>query len=141
MSKIFLGGTCNNSDWRDRLIPILENNDINYFNPIVEDWTSECIEIEENEKDNVCDIHLFLITSEMTGVYSVAEMMASATQSDKKTIFVVISDGFTKSQIKSLMATAKLAKKYSNGIFLSHFMNREEKFEVIKEMILFERKR
>ena len=37
--KVFLGGTCNNSKWRDKLIPMLN---IDYFNPVVDDWTEEC---------------------------------------------------------------------------------------------------
>ena len=32
-NKVFLGGTCNNSTWRDELIPQLK---IDYFNPVVE---------------------------------------------------------------------------------------------------------
>jgi len=32
--KIFLGGTCNESTWRNRIIPMLE---IDYFNPVVDD--------------------------------------------------------------------------------------------------------
>ena len=39
MNKVFLGGTCNGSTWRDELIPMLN---IDYFNPVVENWTSEC---------------------------------------------------------------------------------------------------
>lgn len=34
MKKVFLGGTCNESTWRDKIIPELL---IDYFNPIVED--------------------------------------------------------------------------------------------------------
>ena len=34
MKKVFLGGTCNGSDWRKKLIPKLK---IDYFNPVVED--------------------------------------------------------------------------------------------------------
>ena len=37
--KVFLGGTCNESTWRDDLIKALK---INYFNPVVEDWTPDC---------------------------------------------------------------------------------------------------
>ena len=40
--KVFLGGTCNNSIWRDVLIPLLTDNGINYFNPVVDDWTEDC---------------------------------------------------------------------------------------------------
>lgn len=35
-----LGGTCNESQWREELIPMLS---IDYFNPVVPDWTQECM--------------------------------------------------------------------------------------------------
>ena len=38
--KVYLGGTCNNSNWRNKLITILK---VDYFNPVVEDWTPECM--------------------------------------------------------------------------------------------------
>lgn len=40
--KIFLGGTCCETTWRDELIPYLEKANIEYFNPVVKDWTPEC---------------------------------------------------------------------------------------------------
>ena len=43
MKKVFLGGTCNESTWRDKLIKMLE---IDYFNPVVDDWTEECYQEE-----------------------------------------------------------------------------------------------
>ena len=39
--KIFLGGTCSNSTWRKDLIPLLKENNIDYFNPMKENWTEE----------------------------------------------------------------------------------------------------
>ena len=33
--KVFLGGTCNGSNWREELIKEL---DIDYFNPVIENW-------------------------------------------------------------------------------------------------------
>ena len=36
--KVFLGGTCNESTWRNRIIPMLA---IDYFNPVVDDWNEE----------------------------------------------------------------------------------------------------
>ena len=53
MKKVFLGGTCNESTWRQKLIPSLE---IEYFDPVVPDWTPECMarEIEERENCDFC---------------------------------------------------------------------------------------
>ena len=106
MSKVFLGGTCNNSTWREQIIPRLE---IDYFNPVVEDWTPECKGIEDHEKEIVCDIHLYVITKEIIGVYSIAEMIDSAYQDDKSTIIQVVPEGFDEKQLKSFKATLDLA--------------------------------
>lgn len=107
ISKVFLGGTCNNSIWRDKLIPVIQ---IGYFNPIVEDWTPACQAIEETEKEFHCDIHLYVITSQMTGVFSIAEVIDSVHNKSKKTILHVIPDGFDKGQLKSLEAVVDLVK-------------------------------
>jgi hypothetical protein len=56
MSKVFLGGTTNNSIWRENLIKELK---IDYFNPIVDDWNEDCIKEEEKQKWNECNIHLY----------------------------------------------------------------------------------
>ena len=38
MNRIFLGGTCAETTWRDELIEQLE---VDYFNPVVKNWTEE----------------------------------------------------------------------------------------------------
>jgi hypothetical protein len=108
--KVFLGGTCANTTWRDKVIPLLE---INYFNPVVEDWTHDCIEIEEQQKEIECNIHLYYITSDMIGVYSIAEAVQSSHNNTKTTLFTVNPNGFNKAQLKSLKATCDLI--ISNG--------------------------
>ena len=40
-NRIFLGGTCNGTTWRDELIKGLT---VDYFNPVVEDWTEEALD-------------------------------------------------------------------------------------------------
>mgnify|MGYP005851844457 CR=1 FL=1 len=107
-SKVFLGGTCNGSTWRDELEPVIQ---IDMFNPIVDNWTSECQKREENEKENHCDIHLYVITSQMKGVFSIAEVIDSVHNKEKKTIFHVIPDGFDDTELKSLRAVVDLVKK------------------------------
>ena len=66
--KVGLFGTCNGSTWREELIPLLEKNNIDYFNPVVDVWDDEARRKEEYEKDN-CDFCLFVITSKMEGVF------------------------------------------------------------------------
>jgi hypothetical protein len=101
--KVFLGGTCNKTTWREELIPLLR---IDYFNPVVKDWTPECQEIEKQQKE-LCDIHLYCITKEMTGVFSIAEMVDSV-HMNKQTIVCIVPDGFDEFQLRSLSAVVDL---------------------------------
>lgn len=98
--KAFLGGTCNGSTWRNELIPMLE---IDYFNPVVDDWTPDC-QAEEIRQREECDLVLYVITSDMLGVYSIAEVVDDSCKRPEKTVFCFIRDGFSEAQAKSLGA-------------------------------------
>ena len=102
MKKVFLGGTCNGSKWRDVISPKLT---IDYFNPVVDDWTEEDYQNELREREE-CDYCLYVITPKMTGTYSIAEVIDDSNKRPKKTIFCFVKqDGkekFDESQIKSL---------------------------------------
>lgn len=106
MNKIFLGGTCNNSTWRDKLEQKVTTP---MFNPIVEDWTEEAQEIEKQEKEE-CNIHLYVITHLMTGVFSIAEVIDSVHDKSKTTILQVMPRGFKEFQLKSLDAVIELVQ-------------------------------
>lgn len=99
---VFLGGTCAESTWREELIPQLE---IDYFNPVVEDWTPECKE-EEKRQRQTCDYVLYTITPEMSGAYSVAEVVDDSNKRPEKTIFCLIGIG-------------KNNKRYGDAMFTS----------------------
>lgn len=127
VSRIFLGGTWNETTWRDTLIEKLDDLDkIEYFNPIVKDWSEEDIKIENDEKENKCNIHLYVITSVMTGVYSIAEAVHSS-HSDKYIFFHIITEGFDEGQLKSLSAVSKLIE--SNGGTCTE--SEDENFDVL----------
>jgi len=106
MKKVFLGGTCNESTWRDELIPMLK---IAYFNPVVDDWSPECM-AEEIKQRKECDYVLYVITPKMTGVYAIAEVIDDSNKRPNKTFFVFLKkDGknqFSKGQLKSLKSVA-----------------------------------
>lgn len=121
MSKIFLGGTCNNSTWRERIEKLVQ---VEMFNPVVEDWTEECQAIEMDEKENKCDVHLYVITSEMTGVFSIAEVIDSVHNKNKKTILHVIPDGFDERQFRSLQAVVNLVKLRGGIAYIDEDLNR-----------------
>ena len=109
MKKVFLGGTCNGSTWRDEIIPQLK---LDYFNPVVEDWTEECQQREIEERQN-CDYILYVITPRMKGVYSIAEVIDDSNKRPEKTIFCVIEVeddflSFTEEQMKSLSMVGQM---------------------------------
>ena len=74
--KVFLGGTTAGKDYRNELIPLLDEKGYAYFNPVVDNWTEESRVIEEQEKDKSL-IHFYALTPDMQGFYSVAEIMES----------------------------------------------------------------
>lgn len=107
--KVFLGGTCNGSRWRDELIPELT---IDYFNPVVDDWNEEAQKEEERQKE-ACDILLFVITPEMAGVFSIAEVIQYSNKRPQDTVFFYNEYGFKSELKKSLEAVQRLV--FNNG--------------------------
>lgn len=115
--KVFLGGTCNDSTWRNKLIPELK---INYFNPVVEDWDEEAYKNELRERAT-CDICLYYITPKMTGTYSIAEVADDSNKRPEKTVFAFSDEDegeiFDSFQIKSLDKVGKLIE-LNGGTYL-----------------------
>ncbi len=111
MKKVFLGGTCNGSLWRDSLIKDLK---IDYFHPEGEDWTPEMMK-EEIKQRQECDFCLYVITPKMTGVYSIAEVVDDSNKRPGKTIFCYLTsdedEKFSTAQIKSLDQTGRMIKE------------------------------
>ena len=75
---VFLGGTTNDSTWRNEFIELMKkyNSKIKSYNPVVENWTPECIELEDFVKEHA-KYHVYVLTPRMIGVYSIAEMVNS----------------------------------------------------------------
>ena len=117
MKKVFLGGTCNGSTWRDGLI---KNLKINYFQPQSDDWTPEMMQ-EEIKQRAECDFCLYVITPKMTGFYSIAEVVDDSNKRPGKTIFSFIHEDegqtFSEHQLKSLEQTGKMIKENGAQFF------------------------
>lgn len=107
--KVFLGGTCSGYKWRDDLIPMLN---CDYYNPIVKNWSEEDRLREVHERETA-DYVLYVITSGMKGVYSIAEIIDDSNKRPEKTIVCVLYDNIDEQMSRSLQATLNLAK--SNG--------------------------
>jgi hypothetical protein len=126
MKKVFLGGTCNDSLWRNE---VTEKLKMHYYNPAGEDWTPEMME-EELKQRKECDFCLYVLTPKMEGFYSVAEVIDDSNKRPGKTIFSFINKDegktFSDVQIKSLKQVAKMVKE-----------NGAKSFETLKEVIDF----
>jgi len=140
-TKVFLGGTCNNSTWRDKLIPLLK---IDYFNPVVDDWTPECQD-EEIRQRELCDYCLYTITPKMTGVYSIAEVVDDSNKRPEKTILCVLDEdngsSFSETQIKSLKQVKEMVKNNGANVFdsledIASFLNKTNKNDLIENYII-----
>lgn len=111
--KVFLGGTCAGREWRDELIPQLT---CNYYNPIVKNWSEEDRLREVRERETA-DIVLYTITSDMAGVYSIAEIIDDSNKRPNKTVVCILYDGFGKKMAHSLKAVENLAKENGARVF------------------------
>jgi hypothetical protein len=126
MKKVFLGGTCNGSLWRNDVIEKLK---MRYYDPAGEDWIPEMME-EELKQRQECDFCLYVLTPKMEGFYSVAEIIDDSNKRPGKTIFNFINKDegktFSDVQIKSLKQVAKMVKE-----------NGAKYFETMQEVIDF----
>ena len=100
--KVFLGGTVNGSDWRDRIIPELE---IDYFNPVVKEWDDAAYQRELYERQ-YCDFCLYVITPKLTGFYALAEVTDDSYKRPDRTLYCFLEKdedtAFSEEEIESL---------------------------------------
>ena len=94
---------------------------IDYFNPVVDDWTPECME-EELRQRKECDYVLYVITPKMTGVYSIAEVIDDSNKQPEKTLFCYLpadeDTTFTEGQQKSLEAVSNMVMRNGGSSFI-----------------------
>jgi hypothetical protein len=139
MAKVFLGGTANGSQWRERLIPFLQ---MEFFNPVVPEWNEDAFrrEIREREEADYC---LYVITPKMEGVYSIAEVVDDSNKRSRKTILCVLEEdeeaAFTPHQLRSLKRTGEMVVK-NGGYYCeslddvrAYLIRREEEARLAEE--------
>jgi len=86
--QIFLGGSCNPTTWRQKVaIPHLELHGISYYNPQIDNWTPEVVNIEQHAKKNA-DYLLFVIDRQTRSTVSLVESAFLA--GDGKRLVLVI---------------------------------------------------
>ena len=96
-------GTCGDSTWRNSFINTYEANNINYYNPVVPNWTPDCA---EKEAEHLADdaIILFPILDETYAFGSLSEVGFSALQAlkldDRRDLIVLIEKHLTEELMK-----------------------------------------
>ena len=120
MAKVFLGGTCNQSTWRTKMIKYLEELKIGYFNPVVSNWTDEC-RAREIEERKTCDYVLYTITPKMLGFYSIAEVIDDSNKRPHRTVLVILARDehyrFNDYQRRSLTAISEMVERNGGHVF------------------------
>ena len=117
---IFLGGTCNGSNWREEFKKLTNRT---WFDPqkTAGEWSLNDVEIENIHKREDKYV-LFVLTAKMQGAYTVAEAVDYSHKRPANTIFCVIKDGedgqFDEEQIKSLKKVGDIIK--SNGAIVAN---------------------
>jgi hypothetical protein len=103
--KVFLDGTYNGSNWRDRFIPMLKNVDI---------WTPDR-QGEEIKQRSECEFCLYVITPKMKGVYSVAKVVDDSNKKPYNTVLVILREDegerFDDSQWGSICIVAEMVEQ------------------------------
>ena len=115
--KVFLGGTCATSTWREELITKLDSEKIETFNPVVPNWTPECQAEEDYHRAND-DICLYVITPEGEGFYSFVEVTDDSNKRPDQTILCTLEEANGKAFVghtkKCVLKTMKLVAQ--NGV-------------------------
>ena len=118
--KVFLGGTCAKSTWRDELMGMLDTDRVDAFNPVVPDWTPECQAEEDYHREND-DICLYVITPEGAGFYSFVEVTDDSNKRPERTVLCLLQEAngqqFEGHTLKCALKTAKLVAQ--NGVFVA----------------------
>lgn len=137
--KVFLGGTCASSTWREELIPQLSES-VEAFNPVVPNWTPEC-QAEEDMHRETDDICLYVITPEGEGFYSFVEVTDDSNKRPEKTVLCVLMEAngkkFEGHTLKCVLKTMKVVAKNGVVVFdnleaLANYLNSVKKLQKVK---------
>lgn len=141
---IFLGGTTNGSDWREKFISIWKDSDspsikdIELYNPVVSDWNNSAKK-KEDEVKSKARLNLFVITPEMLGVYSIAEAVECAHSS--KVFFAVYDNrnAFLNKQLKSFEAVGEIIESHGGkcGIYVNDASGYDKMNDLVNDVIAY----
>ena len=86
--EVFLGGSCNPTTWRhEHAIPHFQSHFVSFYNPQVEQWTPELVQIEHQAKESAA-LLFFVIDHDTRSLAAIAEVCYLAAR--RRNIVVVI---------------------------------------------------
>lgn len=116
--RVFLGGTCAKTTWRESLIPMLSDN-VDYFNPqkAPGTWTLSD-NVEEVRQRQICDILLYTI-AKATSVLTIAEVIDDSHNRPERTICCILIDNMHEDVKKHFYAIAEILEKNGVQVFFN----------------------
>lgn len=96
---VYLGGTCINSpflwDWRTDFIRMLDDS-VSYYDPFIRKWEDHPSDVNKTEnndnKRKESKYCVFVFTSDIIGLYSVAQAVEDSIKRDNGTVLVAFID-------------------------------------------------
>lgn len=138
--RVFLGGTTQGTDWRKDLEKILDKIGIDYYDPLIRDRRRTDKDREkEIEARKKCDFTLYVITTGIRGVYSIAEVIDDSNKYPDATLFYFEKEGngFTyplEGMEKSLKEVGEMVER-NNGRWFKTYDEMIEFFKSYKKSI------
>lgn len=96
---------------------------IDYFNPVVDDWTPEC-QREELRQRELCDFVLYTLTR-VYSIYSISEVVDDSNKRPDKTIICIVNEkldgvpAMSKQDLKHMDAVGRLVERNGGKYFKS----------------------
>ena len=134
---VFLGGT-HHSDWRKEFLKLINESDtkIKCYEPVLEKWTYENVVVENLVKQN-SNYHVYVLTPNMVGMYSVAEMIDSAHDDDVETYFYIMNEEPNKDGQMVYWNPRMLNSLYSiSNMMIKHGAHKAHSMEELVEKVL-----
>lgn len=114
-SQVFLGGSCNPTTWRQKIaMPFLDTEAITYFNPQVDDWKPDMINLESVAKENA-DILFFVIDCQTRSTVGLIES-AFIAGSNKSLVIVLYPFEQNPSVQSSSVSESSIAKHNAQSV-------------------------
>ncbi|XP_025202109.1 uncharacterized protein LOC112599412 isoform X2 [Melanaphis sacchari] len=113
---VFLGGSCNPTTWRkDLAIPYLQDTGVSFYNPQVDHWSQDLIEIEHAAKENAT-ILFYVIDNQTRNVVSDIETANFAGNHNNLVLVIHPQDAITGSVIAGELISYREAEDIKEAL-------------------------